>query len=139
MLQDAGLYSFRFADGSTAEARYSFIYVLEDGEWKISITIHLCNRLMQPDTSSSSPTTVSSVVTFLMHGLIKAYQRLISPLLGPNCRFTPTCSQYAIEAIEIHGPSEVVGWQFVVSRCHPFHPGGFDPVPPKAQASASKA
>jgi len=63
-------------------------------------------------------------------GLIKLYQKLVSPLLGANCRFYPTCSQYALEAINKYG--FVKGsWLAVrrILRCHPFHPGGYDPVP----------
>ncbi len=64
---------------------------------------------------------------------LKAYQRYLSPLKGaPSCRFHPTCSSYAIEAIETHGvlKGTLMGiWR--VLRCHPFHPGGFDPVPPR--------
>ena len=58
------------------------------------------------------------------------YRRLISPLLGANCRFYPTCSQYALGAIRAHGALRG-GWMAVrrVSRCHPFHEGGLDPVP----------
>lgn len=65
--------------------------------------------------------------------LIRGYQILISPLLGPNCRFTPSCSHYAIEAIEIHGPWRGA-WLALgrLGRCHPWHPGGYDPVPPAA-------
>ncbi|GBD04478.1 Putative membrane protein insertion efficiency factor [bacterium HR20] len=62
--------------------------------------------------------------------IIRAYQRWISPLLGAQCRFYPTCSQYAIEAIERYGA--VKGALLAVrriARCHPWHPGGFDPVP----------
>jgi putative membrane protein insertion efficiency factor len=61
---------------------------------------------------------------------IRAYQLLASPLLGNNCRFYPSCSHYALEAIERHGP--LVGiWLALrrVLRCHPWHPGGVDPVP----------
>ncbi len=60
---------------------------------------------------------------------IRGYQLLISPILPQSCRFTPTCSQYAIEAITIHGAGR--GFLLAVRRilrCHPFHPGGFDPV-----------
>ncbi|KXB97256.1 MAG: membrane protein insertion efficiency factor [Chlorobi bacterium NICIL-2] len=62
--------------------------------------------------------------------IIRAYQRWISPLLGAQCRFYPTCSQYAIEAIERYGAAK--GALLAVrriARCHPWHPGGFDPVP----------
>ena len=60
--------------------------------------------------------------------LLKAY-RLISPLLGRNCRFTPTCSQYAMEAIGRYGPWKG-GWMALkrLLRCHAFCPGGYDPV-----------
>jgi len=63
-------------------------------------------------------------------GLLRLYRALISPLLGQNCRFHPTCSRYAIEAIEAHGAFRG-SWLAVrrVSRCHPFHEGGLDPVP----------
>ena len=73
-----------------------------------------------------------SVIQNLMRGLIRLYQIFISPFLGGNCRFTPTCSQYAMEAIEIHGAFKGC-WLAVcrLGRCHPFHPGGYDPVPPK--------
>jgi uncharacterized protein len=67
-------------------------------------------------------------------GAIRFYQRRISPGLPPSCRFTPTCSQYTYEAIEIHGVLKGT-WLGVrrISRCHPFNPGGYDPVPPKVQ------
>ena len=61
--------------------------------------------------------------------LIRLYQRLISPLLGPACRYTPTCSQYAAEAIELHGARGLLMAMRRLLRCHPFVPGGFDPVP----------
>lgn len=63
-------------------------------------------------------------------GLIVVYQRLISPLLGPACRYEPSCSEYTRQAIERYGVGKGV-WMGVkrISRCHPFHPGGFDPVP----------
>jgi putative membrane protein insertion efficiency factor len=62
--------------------------------------------------------------------VIEAYQRWISPLLGPRCRYFPSCSQYAALAIERHG---VVRGSYLtvrrLLRCHPFHTGGYDPVP----------
>jgi len=63
--------------------------------------------------------------------LIRVYQRFISPLLGPQCRYAPTCSQYAVEALRTHGAikgSALAGWRIL--RCNPFSRGGFDPVPP---------
>lgn len=63
--------------------------------------------------------------------LVRLYQRLVSPLLPPSCRFSPTCSQYAAEAIERHGALRGAWLALArVARCHPWHPGGFDPVPP---------
>ena len=63
-------------------------------------------------------------------GLIHFYQRYISPGLPPRCRFIPTCSQYAVEAIEKYGALKG-GWLAFrrVLRCNPFHKGGYDPVP----------
>ena len=66
--------------------------------------------------------------------LIRAYQYLVSPMLGPHCRFHPSCSHYAVEAIQRHGLAR--GGLLALrrlSRCHPWNPGGVDPVPPKSQ------
>ncbi|ATE61947.1 membrane protein insertion efficiency factor YidD [Thauera sinica] len=62
--------------------------------------------------------------------LLRFYRYAISPMLGRNCRFHPTCSEYAIEAVQRHGALRG-GWLALrrVGRCHPFHPGGYDPVP----------
>ncbi|OIP68619.1 MAG: membrane protein insertion efficiency factor YidD [Oscillatoriales cyanobacterium CG2_30_40_61] len=64
--------------------------------------------------------------------LIKGYKLLISPLFPPACRFHPTCSQYAIEALETFGIIQG-SWLALkrILRCHPYHPGGYDPIPPK--------
>ena len=66
----------------------------------------------------------------LLLGLLRIYRYAISPMLGRNCRFHPSCSVYAVEAVERHGAVRG-GWLAVkrVGRCHPFHPGGYDPVP----------
>lgn len=66
----------------------------------------------------------------LLMGVIRGYQRYISPLTPPSCRFHPTCSQYTYEAIEKYGAVKGA-WLGMkrIARCHPFHPGGFDPVP----------
>lgn len=62
--------------------------------------------------------------------LIRGYQRFISPLLGPSCRFTPTCSTYALQALQRYGILRG-SWLALrrISRCHPMNPGGYDPVP----------
>ena len=62
--------------------------------------------------------------------LVRVYRFVVSPLLGPCCRFHPTCSEYAIDALRRFGPlrgSGLAAWR--VARCHPFNPGGYDPVP----------
>lgn len=65
---------------------------------------------------------------------IRFYQKKISPLFGPKCRYYPTCSQYAIQAIEIHGVFKgSVLTVFRLLRCNPLFPGGYDPVPEKKQ------
>lgn len=61
--------------------------------------------------------------------IIQSYRLLISPILGKNCRFEPSCSQYAIEALQRHGTVQGLGLAMVrLLKCHPFHPGGEDPV-----------
>lgn len=64
------------------------------------------------------------------YALIRIYQRLLSPLLPSTCRFRPTCSHYGADALRTHGLAKGL-WLTVrrVARCHPWHPGGYDPVP----------
>ena len=68
---------------------------------------------------------------------VKFYSYVISPLLGANCRFQPTCSAYALEALETHGALRG-GWFAIrrMSRCHPLGGSGYDPVPPKEKPDA---
>ena len=68
----------------------------------------------------------------LLIGIIKLYQYLLSPFFGQNCRFHPTCSQYAVEAINEHGVFKG-GYLSMrrILKCHPFNEGGLDPVPKK--------
>jgi len=66
----------------------------------------------------------------LLLWVLRAYQYMLRPLLGANCRFYPSCSDYARDAIERHGAARG-SWLAVrrIARCHPYHAGGFDPVP----------
>lgn len=73
---------------------------------------------------------MSALLTTLLLGLLRGYQILLSPLIGPACRFAPSCSEYAREAIALHGPAR--GSLLALrrlSRCHPLGSAGFDPVP----------
>jgi len=70
-------------------------------------------------------------VTRLVLLLVRGYQGLVSPLLPPSCRYLPTCSEYCYEAVSEHGAIRGLWLSALrVCRCHPFHPGGYDPVPP---------
>ncbi|WP_299489739.1 membrane protein insertion efficiency factor YidD [Acaryochloris sp. IP29b_bin.137] len=75
----------------------------------------------------------------LLIGLIRGYRNIISPLFPPSCRFQPTCSAYAMEAIATWGVVKG-SWLALrrISRCHPFHPGGYDPVPEPEQNSLTQ-
>jgi putative membrane protein insertion efficiency factor len=69
-------------------------------------------------------------MTWALRMLILGYRYCVSPLLGPRCRFHPSCSAYALEAVDRHGALRG-SWLGLrrVARCHPWHPGGYDPVP----------
>ncbi len=78
------------------------------------------------------PESVQKSISYILVAIVRLYQNVISPYLGSNCRHSPTCSQYTIEAIEIHGPLKG-SWLGVkrIARCHPWGTSGYDPVPPK--------
>ncbi len=76
---------------------------------------------------------------WLLIGLVRFYQLFISPIIGPRCRFYPSCSHYTIEAFKLHGVLKG-GWLAIkrIAQCHPKNPGGVDPVPPCTQDSCAK-
>ena len=87
------------------------------------------------DTSASSPAAtdrhrLARLPRTLSIGAVRVYQVILSPIFGGSCRYYPSCSAYAIEALERHGALRG-GWLAIrrIGRCHPFRPGGFDPVP----------
>ena len=70
------------------------------------------------------------IVSFILRAIIITYQKIFSPLLQPSCRYSPTCSQYALDAIIKHGP--YIGIKLAIKRilsCHPWGGSGYDPVP----------
>ncbi len=73
---------------------------------------------------------LKQILIFPFIALIKLYQWIISPILGPKCRYTPTCSHYGIEALKKHGPIKGI-WLTMkrIGRCHPWGGHGYDPVP----------
>nr|WP_255699434.1 membrane protein insertion efficiency factor YidD [Luteimonas sp. Y-2-2-4F] len=84
----------------------------------------------QPRPTPSRSRRADIVIDRLLIALLRLYKRLLSPLLGPRCRFVPSCSEYAMTAIARYGAFKG-GWLALrrLSRCHPLHPGGHDPVP----------
>jgi uncharacterized protein len=85
-------------------------------------------------TANGTARTVTVPARLLMLP-IAGYRRFVSPLLGPRCRFAPSCSEYALTALAEHGAARGL-WLAVarIARCHPFNPGGYDPVPPAKPA-----
>jgi uncharacterized protein len=94
-------------------------------------------------TAGRQPERRPSAAGWLLILLLTGYRRFVSPLLAPRCRFYPSCSAYALEAVQVHGALRG-SWLAVrrLSRCHPFHAGGLDPVPgrkPEGQKSPSRS
>ena len=103
--------------------------MLDPWEFRHTSIVHESDTL----AVEQSPTLLqrfNRTVAGLMLVLIGFYRRFISPMIGPRCRFTPTCSAYGLEAIQKHGPWKG-GWLTLkrLLRCHPFTPCGCDPVP----------
>ena len=72
---------------------------------------------------------LTRILEFFIVMLIRAYQVCLSPFLGPSCRFHPSCSEYAVSAVKRYGPLKGAGLSLMrLLRCHPWHPGGYDPV-----------
>ncbi|WP_123669627.1 membrane protein insertion efficiency factor YidD [Actinocorallia herbida] len=69
-------------------------------------------------------------VAWVLIAFVRVYRKVISPMLPPTCRFAPSCSAYGLEALQVHGAFYGT-WLIIrrIARCHPFHPGGYDPVP----------
>ena len=89
-----------------------------------------CGARVIGEAGDGADATRPSPAAFLFILLVRGYQVSISPFLPASCRYHPTCSAYAIEALQRHGAVRG-GWLAVrrIARCHPFRPGGFDPVP----------
>ena len=80
----------------------------------------------------SDPQAGPTLITRALMAAVTGYRRFVSPLLPPRCRFEPSCSAYALEALRAHGAARGL-WLAIarIARCHPFNPGGYDPVPPR--------
>lgn len=88
--------------------------------------------LPEQERTTSEPSALPKTpAARILLALITFYRAFISPVLGPRCRFAPSCSAYGLEAVTVHGALRG-SWLTIrrIGRCHPFHPGGFDPVPP---------
>ena len=77
---------------------------------------------------------ISKSIAYILVFLIKSYQLLISPLLGQNCRYLPTCSEYSAQSIREHGVTKGIALSLKrISKCHPWGSHGYDPVPKKVE------
>ncbi|MGW3467073.1 membrane protein insertion efficiency factor YidD [Saccharopolyspora sp. NPDC000995] len=90
------------------------------------------------DDRLRAPARRPSPLAWVLLGPVHVYRKVISPLLPPSCRFYPSCSTYAVEALTVHGLFRG-GWLTLrrLLRCGPWHPGGLDPVPPPRERSAA--
>lgn len=96
-------------------------------------------KTAQKPTDDAVTVGAATMVQKLCIFPIKCYRFVLSPWLGSNCRFSPSCSYYAEEAVTAHGVFRGFFFTFCrLIRCHPFHPGGYDPVPPIDQKNRKK-
>jgi hypothetical protein len=104
---------------------------LDDTISRLGAPRRLGHALIERPGPAQRTHRASAVLVFLGVVVIRLYQGLLRPLLIGHCKFHPTCSEYAVEALHAHGPLRG-GWLALrrVARCHPFGPGGLDPVPP---------
>tara|TARA_Y100001968_G_scaffold329655_1_gene379482 strand:+ start:1437 stop:1715 length:279 start_codon:yes stop_codon:yes gene_type:complete len=87
--------------------------------------------MQSPSAMARISTALRWLVVRLLQLPIVIYRYTLSPLLGPRCRYMPSCSAYALEALQVHGPIRGSWLAFRrITRCHPLREGGFDPVPP---------
>ncbi|WP_353223632.1 membrane protein insertion efficiency factor YidD [Salinisphaera sp. C84B14] len=87
--------------------------------------------MQSPSAMARISTALRWLVVRLLQLPIVIYRYTLSPLLGPRCRYMPSCSAYALEALKVHGPIRGSWLAFRrITRCHPLREGGFDPVPP---------
>ena len=106
----------------------------ETGSFSIEVCGECCEKtVVLSAVNTSYPMKIGLLIQRACLGLIRGYRYFLSPLLPPSCRFTPSCSCYAIEAIESHGTRRglLLALGRIV-RCQPFCQGGYDPVPPVA-------
>ncbi|HEV2936065.1 MAG TPA: membrane protein insertion efficiency factor YidD [Streptosporangiaceae bacterium] len=91
------------------------------------------------NTDKGTSRTATRPARLLMFPIV-GYRRFVSPFLGPRCRFAPSCSEYALTALAEHGALRGL-WLAVarIARCHPFHPGGYDPVPTRRPAKPARS
>ena len=94
----------------------------------------------EPDARAPDGRKRPSGLAKLLILLVRGYRRGVSPLLPPRCRFAPSCGEYALQALAEHGALRGC-WLAVrrIGRCHPFHPGGYDPVPPRRTVRPASA
>ena len=91
----------------------------------------MCCEKQKFSTTARILGRIDAVLRRIAMAFIRLYQRLLGPLLGGHCRFYPSCSNYALEAFQRRSFATALGktlWR--LARCHPFHPGGYDPVEP---------